>query len=564
MKSSNPDTPHSPKPRAMTPKGFAVIIVVFFSVLILISVTSAAFYSALGTRSGTASDKTSYSMLLAAESGLDTFPTRYALASPQPNFSYPAIPQSGEATSEVSLGSLANLTVGGINVNLSAKTVTTAGNNKYIRITSTATSSSGGSVTSKKVVLRDFTPPSTGGYGNTPAAITSFNSIQVTGNASIAGYDTDVVFGNTRSTPNAVLDALNNTIAVDYNASSVLDAMNINDKVRLKIAGTDYDFSVKALGTNSLNGSPRVTLSPLNASTPLSTLAPSMGNIPIARAPVYTMTSSLSVPANATTSVLPLSAVTGLRVDQNYSSGSGSYNDAQTINLTVGGTTYTGSITNISSNNVTVSWSPKPSSSFIIPADTRVDTIIPALLSKYDISTGGSSETGAIVKYSKWFSARESMFETFFGINKTKMQSSSGVSVVSPNNYQKDMNAYTNKIVYVTGDLSITGQPGLCGTGYILIVDGDLSINQSDNCFKGIVYVTGDFSFQGNPAMKGSIVVEGDTKAKDIEADGDILKITGTGSGTFKMQFDPNIISTLSASIPSSSTFSTTSTWRQK
>ncbi len=35
------------KSKTMQPRGFAIIIVVFFSVIILISMTSAAFYSAI-------------------------------------------------------------------------------------------------------------------------------------------------------------------------------------------------------------------------------------------------------------------------------------------------------------------------------------------------------------------------------------------------------------------------------------------------------------------------------------------------------------------------------------
>lgn len=557
--------------------GFALIIVVIFSVIILIAITSAAFFSALGTRSGVANERVAYQALLASESGIDTFPTRYRLANPKPTVTFPSPPQSGEATQAINLGDMGSFSVAGVQITLSAVAVTTSANNKFVRLTSTAQISSGNQTAARKVIVREFIAPTgAGASGNAPAAITSFNSISVNGNAAIAGYDTNQLFGTVRNPTGASVSGsgTSQTVRINFDyPSSATPRLGTGDAV--DIGANRYKVTATGTSGNGNNAVNQVTLQPISKVDGSNISIANLGSVitsgqQIRRAPTFYATQALSVTVGTASSTLTLNDTTGLRVDQDKMVNGVLQTIAQRISFVdSGGITRTGRITAISGTNVTVVWEPTPPSSFTIAQGDRLDSTIPALLSKYNVGTGGSSYyTPSLVSNSSWFPSREQMFEMYFGMTKNQMQNSAGVSLINQTTttLNKNLSAYSpNKIVYVQGDTTITGQPGLCGEGFIFIVDGDLNLNQSNDCFKGIIYVTGDLRFQGNPSILGAVVVEGDPPlGSSVDSDGDAIVLRGTQGSDFKVAYDPKFLSDLRSAIPTIPTFIPTSSWRQQ
>lgn len=367
----------------------------------------------------------------------------------------------------------------------------------------------------------------------------------------------------------------------DY-PSSNSPRLTVGDQV--DIGANRYKVTATGNGNNAVN---QVTLQPISkvdgtniaianlltaiaggalancSNTPLPTYC-------IVRAPTFYTTQAVSVPVGTASSTITLNDTTGLRVDQDKVVNGVTQTIAQRLSFVdSSNNTRTGRITNIDGNNVTVVWEPTAASTFTIAQGDRLDTTIPALLSKYNVGMGGSSYyTPSLVSNSSWFPSREQMFEMFFGMTKNQMQNSTGVSLINQETttLNKNLSNYSpNKIVYVQGDTTVTGQPGLCGEGFIFIVDGDLNLNQSNDCFKGIIYVTGDLRFQGNPSILGVVVVEGDPPpGSSVDADGDAIVLRGTQGSDFKVVYDPKYLSDLRAAIPVIPTFIPTSSWRQR
>lgn len=87
-------------------------------------------------------------------------------------------------------------------------------------------------------------------------------------------------------------------------------------------------------------------------------------------------------------------------------------------------------------------------------------------------------------------------------------------------------------IVFVEGNLTVTGAAPLRGTG-ILVVDGNLTIAANSNAyFTGLVYVTGSYSQSAPSLVRGSVIVGGTTNV--------------TGAADFaELVYDRGVIDTL-------------------
>lgn len=542
----------------MQARGYAILIVLLFSSIILISMLSSSFFSGIGARRGTTNEQTAYQALLAAESGLDAFPARLKAVVNKPVFNYIA----GTVTWN-DLASTYTL-VNGITISLNAVPTTYSGR-KIVRLTSTA--SLGG--VAKKVVMRDFlAPDSSFAYGGASAAMMSFSSATY-GSASYVVNGTD---------PSS--EVLSNTIkistppSVSFSGTQITFNVNANptyvtgDKIRIAINGIPYTFDYFSK-TSAVTTSPKkdatLTISNTTGVTFAASDFPKNTEVSkVTLSPPYTLQAAVPIASGAPSSILTLNTVVGLRVE------SGSL--AQSISVTQSGTTLTGTITviNAQSNQVTVSWNPVPSSSLTLStSSSAINPVVPAVLSMSTVSPRNSVLSPTYVQNSSLFSDAQTMFEAFFGTTKNQLQANSSyVKSITPATlsanpdldavyYQKPSSTVNYDIVYTQGDTYISGggPNKLCGTKRVLIIDGDLTITGSGSptlCFQGLIYITGNLVNAGNVIMKGAIVVE-----KQI-----------IGSGTPTISFNPDVFPMASlnsvAGASNPDVYTPLSNWRQQ
>lgn len=103
-----------------------------------------------------------------------------------------------------------------------------------------------------------------------------------------------------------------------------------------------------------------------------------------------------------------------------------------------------------------------------------------------------------------------------------------------------------NEIVYL-GDGNL--QQAFCGRG-IVIVDSPSAVynanNACDQPFEGLLYVRGDFRMQGNVVMEGAIVVEGEI------VDADDTSVNGSGKNGSRITFNSDVLNDVAQAVPTS------------
>jgi hypothetical protein len=532
----------------MTKNGFALVLVLLFSLFILVAVVATTFLRSFTARNALSNEEASYQALLLAESGLDTLVTRFSLSNPKPAISFPDTPASGEAAQTLQLGSLATLSLGSHRALLEAAAVTTANGTRFVRVRSRGQVMLGSAVVAERVVSSDFNALYGGaGFGNAPAAITSVATVGNLGNMTSMGVATDAVMA--AATGDVILiDPIGSGNAA---TATQLD-VKVNTNQRFVIGRTVVRGSQKytVLGLRKTGNSEYVRLESLSVPHIQFTQAAAQAAFPAGGSFIpyeYWTTESLVLGAGTSGAQLPLNSIAGFRVDLLA---------PQPLTLQAGGRTFTGRVTQVdgAAQQVSVEWSAVLSSSTTVPANTRVDTVIPAVLSAGTISAGGSAVTEPnVVANSGFFPTdRNQVFQAFFGLTPDDLRTAPGVRVVSPGTFSPVTSSYMpDRVIFVEGGLRLTGTPLLCGdaSGQILIVDGDLTLNNAgcDNPldrnnklpFKGIIYVRGNLDLQGTPLVDGAIFVEALATNS--------IRVTGTPV----VRYDPFLINSLSETIPS-------------
>lgn len=527
--------------------GFALVLVLLFSLFILLAVLSTTFLRGLTARQVVTNEQASYQALLLAESGLDTLVTRYSLSNPKPALSFAEVPVSGEATVSISLGSLATLSLGGHRALLEATAVTTANGTKFVRVRSRGQVLAGTTVLAEKVVSSDFNALYGGsGFGNAPAAITSVATVGNLGNMASLGIDTSAVMATVAGSVSLV-----NPVGPPASATSTQVDVQVSTNQRFVIGRTVIRGSQKytVLGVRKTGNNQYVRLESLAVPHVQFTQATANAAFPNGTSFIpyeYWTVEAIVLAAGTNGAQIPLNAIGGFRVDPQV---------PQTLTFQAGGRNFTGSVTALdgATQMVSVEWAAPLASTTTVPANTRVDTVIPAVLAAGAISAGGSAVTQpSVVANSGFFPAdRTQVFQAFFGLTPEQMQQSPGVRVVAPALFSPLTSSYMpDRVIYVSGDLRLGGNPLLCGdaSGQILIVDGDLTLNNAgcDNPldrnnklpFKGIIYVRGDLDLQGTPLVDGAIFVEALATNS--------IRVTGTPV----VRYDPFLVDALSEAIP--------------
>lgn len=532
----------------MTKNGFALVLVLLFSLFILVAVVATSFLRTFTARNVLSNEEASYQALLLAESGLDTLVTRFSLSSPKPSLTFPTTPSSGEATQTVQLGNLATLVLGNHRALLEATAVTTANGTRFVRVRSRGQVMLGAAVIAEKVVSSDFNALYGGaGFGNAPAAITSVATVGNLGNMTSMGLATDAVMAS--ATGNVVLV---DPVGQGNAATATQLDVQVNTNQRFVMGRTVVRGGQKytVLGLRKTGNSEYVRLESLGVPHTQFTQATAQAAFPAGGSFIpyeYWTTQSLVLATGSSGATLPLNSIAGFRVDLLV---------PQTLTFQAGGRTFTGRVTQVDGDAqmVGVEWSTPLISSTTVPANTRVDTVIPAVLSAGTISVGGSAVTEPnVVANSGFFPTdRNQVFQAFFGLTPDDLRAAPGVRVVSPGTFSPVTSSYMpDRVIFVEGGLRLTGTPLLCGdaSGQILIVDGNLTLNNSgcDNPldrnsklpFKGIIYVRGNLDLQGTPLVDGAIFVEALATNS--------IRVTGTPV----IRYDPYLIDSLAEAIPS-------------
>ncbi len=507
--------------------GFAIVIVLLVSSVILISVVVTASLTALGSRVSASDERTSYQALLAAESGIDTLAARATAEKYRGPLNETAL-NGWLNTSGVGAVDFANgnsTTVVADNVN---------GNDITFRSTSDVSGSRGTKVVLQEYRARREPPPPIG----VPAALTSWPDVAVTGNAAVTGFDGAAADGlisdRARTAEEKELRALQSTFSLSVDNTEEL------------VAGGYVQIDGNTYRVESANSETSVTLTALPAPTQRRTIAND---------------AAIDIVQYAATSGYDSSSPNTLRV-------------TDTRNYLVGDTIHVGSfeaeITGVNSDgSLSVSWQgsqPNAVNGFGEGDAVRKDYFGAT-------SSGNIKDTGAreIENGTDPYSDR---VKNPFGTENELFQQTFGMSYEAFEEIYPSSTSFPSSLSGVThysGDLSFQGGNSICGSG-ILVVDGDLRINGTcDEGFSGVIYVKGEYSQQGNSAITGAVVAEGNTSLQTT-------KVAGTGGGQggggkgggggnegdSKIEFDPVVLYEQSRVLAAWQFETIAGTWRQR
>ncbi len=114
-----------------------------------------------------------------------------------------------------------------------------------------------------------------------------------------------------------------------------------------------------------------------------------------------------------------------------------------------------------------------------------------------DVNLAGLSEAG--------------FFRQFFGLDKTSYMNDITGQVLSPTEAASKLPDTFGEVVWVDGDLNLTGGPiGSLDRPVVLVIDGDLSLGAGVD-FYGVLYVAGSMSGNANGNIYGAVLAYGGT-----------------------------------------------------
>lgn len=596
--------------------GAAVIVTVLFVGIVLIGILTITSSLSIRSRSNTANEAMAFQAVLASESGVNSFLSRSNRIAPYGGSTPTTCPaatstetpaqaadrflcsfnawlatsfQTGATAANVE--AVGNFTVSDDNtaqVTLTAikAEVTSTLPYKLKAIELQATSTVSGSSTR---VLQRFTALKNElGYPNLPGAVTSWPSVDLNGNAEIAGYTTentsnDGILQNrmyvTRQNGNAL--AVGTPVTVNIGTDSVSQAYSsqatVGSYVRLPLnnltgtlTGTQYGiFKVINNSATALSLEPVSLPSILGGGTikagsvgldlimnGLKTYDSAANRLNIVAREMFVKGDTVSITVNGTRYVNTIES-TALNPD-----------GTQAVTVTANG--WKSNSTSSPSTYTAVS---TPSNTFFNEGSV-VTKSTNAVVTAGTFEGGGSTATsGGILTGSTGGTSLvpspydNTLFIQTFGMTPNQLKSMS--TLWTADTFNGAMNGL-NWVSSTTGSINANSSK-MTGTG-VVVFAGDLTINQSGgggadgSCdFKGIIYVRGNLNIQGNLELCGAIVVEGSIVSADgltvTNTDADDTDFAGTGR---KVSYNPDYIMDAVAGAGNYAFTPVVASWRQR
>lgn len=504
--------------------GFAIVVVLLVTTMILLSLMTSASLSALGTRRNTTDERASYQALLVSESGINTIAQRLAAN----NYRVALNENTSMAQAQrdtlnltnlntfIETNGLAMLVLPDGTTTIRATTFNTSGARPRATIQSVSTLMNG----STKTLLQDVwleKPPSIN--ISVPGALTSRPSVNVQGGGILTG-----IWG--RSSSGLINITATSTTANVPVGSAGAFTLNVHNSSLigwghyLRIGSSPNAYRVEHKDGNTL------TLRPVGSSVQAHTIS-SGSAVQLVHYGVTTPVADL-----LTVNTLHLTDTSGFAL-----------HDRIFVRDTHGsanpGTDHTGHYQGIVTakdtkrGTLTVTWQGSiPNSGSPIPEGAGVRRDVNAVTTANDASTGGGGVMeGGVSRFDTVrVPAGNALFEQTFGMSEAQLLRQTGVPIQT---------AYPGGILsginYIRANIQLSGGSSrLCGTG-ILIVDGDLTFNGTcDAGFIGIIYVKGSYDQQGNSFIKGAVIVQGN--GTKVAGNTSTTTINPTGS---KIIYDP-------------------------
>lgn len=562
-------------PLARREQGGTAIITVLMTGMMLTAVIAASTQVSLGTRRTAADDAASARLLLGAESGMARFLdcTRQGL-------------NLGSATNAATLdAALASIpcTAGGTlkafavtDASVSMKIVRTVpvsfssvNELNAVDITSTATSSLGrSSVTQRFVVSQRNLPRLT-----VPGAVTSYPGVNLNGNASVGGATLGDPAG-------AVYTSYLNlkrksALSMSEGTAVVMDASASNARLlRSLVAGSYVRLPLVSSANGTLAAGGPTGLFRVDSRDPVSqtvTMTPT-------DLPASLLTPFLPVSTGAD---LVLNALTGITATGMTVQNSETFLQGDRVAVTLGVPPVTYSATVSSIPTATVSGTSFNVTGWVPATPNALDLATfnegqPVSKSTLGVVTAGSFNPGKETPLGGVMSLagtsivpsplNDTLFTKTFGTTPDELKALSRVVDESQFSAAGRTVSGVTWLTSTTHSVNLNANPKLNGTG-ILIVDGDLTINQTQNetCnMNGLLYVRGNLRIQGNLQLCGAIVVEGSV----LDGNNDVVAIDYTsteflGTGR-KIQYDPRILYDITQGTGAVTFTPQAGTWRQQ
>ena len=519
------------------------------SVLLLSMVTTAAI-SAVGARRGTSSEHASYTALLGAESGINTFP---ALAEAHPPASAVLAPDATftsdrdrRAAIESNLNDwlgdegLASRDLGnGVTVSLEidvldSSTTTVVSTARYGR--------------AESQVARDFSVASIMGDLNlkAPAPLVSKPSITMNGNAYLRGVDASLASWTYAAGTTHEGGTIGAGDIVDLAVSTAtLDQVQQGEYLEIPIPGHAAPARLVVTSLDRMAGTVRVEA--LRPTTPVTFAS----DAPITHVP-YAPRQSVS----ADPGTFPVTRVT-------------SYAEQDVVVVTnEASTSVEGTVTGVDeeAGTITVDWNHDPG---VVAEGSAIRKFIVGAVSDGFVDEGNTG------KDTVWPDGQEfarlpgtqgvnALFQSILGATPTEVQAMAAAVGTSYGSWDEvpDLENLAG-ITYIRSGTDTNVQ--YCGSG-VLIVAGNLKTNNAPCSFTGVIYVRGEWFEKGNRELIGSVITQGEAEVCLDDGLGATCRestdLRGTGD---KITYDPDEVYKAGQGVLASGVTFTSidSTWRQ-
>lgn len=538
----------SPRPSrafARRQEGVALVVVLLFTVVILMIIVSTTATMSLGARTGGVNERAAYQALLTAESGLNTFLSRFEAKQA-------TLPVRDRLRGPLSAASLQTWAAqqGLTTYSASGQTVTLKFSDAG---SSVSLEASADGASSKKVVLQNYSGfPDPAFNLRIDAALASHPDVEVRGNGEVVGESGASSTGRTQIasvSPSGGTSLLNSLTTQEF----ALTVKPDNRSGALLLKAGDYvtvaGITAKVQGVNPT--SKEVTFSTLGTTAAMT--------IPAGSA-VERIDSAVTAPftqALGGTSTIKVSDPSFFSEGRTVVVGNMS-GTVEAINDHL-------PATDPDANTIRVKWA-STGVPGAITEGTAIRRDVLGVVSAGNVDTDGKGTiTNGSQEYDSLMRARDpfststdttsnDMFTYTFGQTKAEM--------LGPTGWLKPTSSFTGNmrnggVVYHEGSLGLTSG-ALCGYG-VLIVKGDLFVNGTcDEGFHGAIYVIGDYDQQGNATLDGALLAEGTIAVKED------TKIAGTGKGDGKIAYDRAALLDAGSMLGITHLMTDAGSWRQR
>lgn len=519
-------------------QGFAIVVVLLISLVILMSIVTTASVTTLTARVTTADERVAYQALLTAESGINSLEARIK--------NLPGARQYrgtfDDSTPQHKTQSLAELNAWLNREGLATLNLAEA-NQAVLNITDLRTSPteritvrSRGTLSDRgvKLVLVDFVRFREARIPPVSAALTSWPNINVSGSATITGQAGAAISGRIDNIATVTVGLVieGGTPAPHSFALQVDNAALISVRDYLVIGGHTYRVESREGNT--------VQLTTLERAASERAIA--------AGSPVHL------IPYATAAEVGSLNATT--------------FEVSDTLGFLVGDTIFVAArrarVTGVDydSDTISVIWEgAAPTDSDRIAEGTPITRAINGATSPGAIDIKGNATVDNPRPHNPGISnpfaldpTRTLFYQTF---NLTYQDFTARYPAISSHGF----NGTISGIRHVSGDLTLTENNSICGRG-VLVVDGDLTINGScPGGFYGLIYVRGRYRQQGNSTINGAVVAEGQSEFGNPAEE---TALAGTGQGQAKLGYDPRALLEAGLLIAPTEFSLSQGSWRQR